>query len=113
MELGDINLPCSILGGSKLIQKIIPLATITLVVFVLATLAALSVSDPTRADEGESLILIADANRKIGFITEQGQVVVAPQFDSALEFAEGLAAVYTNSQWGYLDLNGQWAIEPR
>jgi hypothetical protein len=74
---------------------------------MIASLAALSISDPTRADEGETLILIADANRKIGFITEQGQVVVAPQFD------EGLAAVYTNSLWGYIDLNGQWAIEPQ
>jgi len=38
-------------------------------------------------------------------VTEQiGRVVINPQFDTALRFADGLAAVRNGDKWGYIAL---------
>ncbi|MCL2028439.1 MAG: WG repeat-containing protein [Bacteroidales bacterium] len=52
--------------------------------------------------------------RKYGYADEKGNIVVKPQFDKALNFSEGLAAVmikenYTE-QWGFIDLTGKMVI---
>ena len=48
-------------------------------------------------------------------VTEQtGRVVINPQFDAALRFAEGLAAVRIGDEntgrWGYIDKQGKMVI---
>lgn len=65
-----------------------------------------------------------------GYMDRDGQVRIAPQFKQALAFSQGLAAVQQSaaarsssdcgcdadsdeSQWGFIDANGQWAIAPR
>lgn len=52
-----------------------------------------------------------------GFINLEGEIVLEPQFISALDFREGLASVeIENNKWGYVDTNGnfisklQWDI---
>ena len=51
-------------------------------------------------------------------VTEQtGRVVINPQFDAALRFADGLAAVRIGDEntgkWGYIDKQGKMVINPQ
>ena len=51
-------------------------------------------------------------------VTEQtGRVVINPQFDAALHFADGLAAVRIGDEntgkWGYIDKQGKMVVNPQ
>jgi hypothetical protein len=52
-----------------------------------------------------------------GYIDKTGKVVIEPQFDRALNFSEGLAAVRAGEngilKWGYVDKTGAWVIQPQ
>lgn len=54
---------------------------------------------------------------KYGYRDRQRNVVIAPQFDFAGEFAGGLAPVgvgaYPGTKWGYIDLQGKPVIKPQ
>lgn len=39
---------------------------------------------------------------KIGFVDANGEWVIAPQFEEALPFSEGVAAVKVDGKWGYI-----------
>ena len=43
---------------------------------------------------------------------QQGEVAIAPQFDYAADFSEGLAAVQQDGRYGYIDTDGNWVVEP-
>jgi hypothetical protein len=51
-------------------------------------------------------------DKKWGFIDAKGQMVVAPQFDRARDFSEGLAPVCMGKKWGFIDEAGKWVVEP-
>ena len=53
-----------------------------------------------------------DEDGKYGFVDENGNWVVKPQFDDAFDFSEGLAIVEVEGKWGYIRPDGTWAIEP-
>lgn len=44
---------------------------------------------------------------KWGFVNATGKVVIAPKYDLAINFYEGLAAVQLNGKWGYIDKTGK------
>ncbi len=51
-------------------------------------------------------------------VTEQtGRVAINPQFDAALRYADGLAAVRIGNdntgKWGYIDKQGKMVINPQ
>jgi hypothetical protein len=48
-----------------------------------------------------------------GFIDNRGKIVIAPRFEAALPFSEGLAAVKREGRWGYIDRNGAEVIPIR
>ena len=48
--------------------------------------------------------------RKWGYIDKTGKVVIAPQFDKAGDFSEGLAAVEVEEKWSYINRQGEFAI---
>lgn len=48
--------------------------------------------------------------RKIGFINEDGEIVIEPKFDEASHFNNGLAAVNINGFWGYVGPYGEMEI---
>ncbi len=48
-----------------------------------------------------------------GFKNAAGETAVAPVFDRAEDFREGLAPVLLHGKWGYLDGAGRMALEPR
>jgi hypothetical protein len=50
---------------------------------------------------------------KWGWIDTAGAWVIAPQFDEAGDFSEGLAAVAVDEKWGYIDFNGTMIIQPQ
>lgn len=60
--------------------------------------------------EGLAAFEIGD---KWGYIDLQGNVVIEPQYDGARPFHEGLASVLLKNEGnGYINQNGEWAIEP-
>jgi hypothetical protein len=48
---------------------------------------------------------------------ETGSIVINPQFESAGQFSEGLAAVQMgkdeNGKWGYIDKSGKFVVDPQ
>ena len=48
-----------------------------------------------------------------GYLNAQGEVVIAPQFEVASAFSEGLACVGKRGLFGYIDTRGEWVISPR
>jgi hypothetical protein len=55
---------------------------------------------------------------KFGFLDARGnKVIIAPQFDDAQPFSEGLAPVRVgdadSGRWGYVDTTGRMVIQPK
>lgn len=48
-----------------------------------------------------------------GYINNTGKTVINPQFKSAGQFSEGLAAVRLNGTYGYIDQTGNMVIKPQ
>lgn len=61
---------------------------------------------------GDDYVPFADGERW-GFRDGSGHTVIAPQFDAAGSFSEGLARVRSNGKWGFIDTSGGWVILPR
>ena len=55
----------------------------------------------------QNLFLIWDERGKYGYIDATGRVVIKPQYDGALPFTEGLAAVSVGKKWGFIDSSGK------
>lgn len=63
------------------------------------------------AAEPDALFRIREG-RKIGFIDRTGKVVIAPKFETAEDFQEGLARVYVGAEAGFIDRTGKFVIKP-
>jgi hypothetical protein len=54
---------------------------------------------------------------KYAYIDTTGKIAIAPQFDQAGEFSEGMAAVQVEGKsdykYGYIDKTGRFAIPPQ
>jgi hypothetical protein len=48
-----------------------------------------------------------------GYVDDSGKFVVAPQFESASEFTDGLAAVELGHRFGYIDQAGNVIVAPK
>jgi len=46
------------------------------------------------------------------YVGPDGAFVIAPAYDDARGFSEGLAAAKRDGKWGYIDKTGSWVIEP-
>ena len=55
----------------------------------------------------------SDISNKYGFRNTLGEEVVAPAFDLAYAFSEGLAAVRINGKYGYLNVTGKLVVPPK
>ena len=89
----------------------------TRVVLALLTLAlATSGSAQFRLHRTGALLPVRQ-NGKWGYIDRTGKIVIKPQFLSAEEFSEGLAAVTVRTKqglvYGYIGLTGKFVISPR
>ncbi|MDP9141436.1 MAG: WG repeat-containing protein [Pseudomonadota bacterium] len=54
-----------------------------------------------------------EVDGKHGAIDRRGKLVVEPQYDSAIEFAGGMARVSQNGKTGFIDATGRLAISPK
>jgi hypothetical protein len=77
----------------------------------------------------EGLFRIIDDNEKIGFADMDGNIVIPPQFEVAMPFKNGFAAVcvggyketvgtdrrshYIGGKWGFIDKTGKMVISPQ
>lgn len=57
-----------------------------------------------------SLFPVWDERGRYGFVDASGRVRIRPQFDAALPFTEGLAAVRLGNQWGFIDPSGKVVV---
>jgi hypothetical protein len=57
--------------------------------------------------------MVAYPHGKFGYINTAGAIVIPMQFEMALPFSDGLAAVKVDSKWGYIDKTGKFVIEPQ
>jgi hypothetical protein len=58
----------------------------------------------------ESLTAVKSADGKWGYKDESGTYHIPPQFDAAMKFSEGLAAVAVHKKVGYIDTTGKIVI---
>lgn len=71
-----------------------------------------------RPDERDNLLrwdfheglVVTEANGKWGYKDRTGKVVIQPRFDSAFQFANGLARVRTGELYGFIDKNGTFVV---
>ncbi len=63
--------------------------------------------------DGLAAVSTADSGGKWGFIDTNGKMVIAPQFEKATIFSEGLAKVQLNGKYGFIDKSGNWVIKPK
>src|SRR5512140_1506705 len=78
--------------------------------FVAALLCAVAVAEPP-APAPDPLFPVVKGG-KWGYIDRTGRVVVAPRFDEAARFSEGLAPVRAGKQLGYADPAGKLVLVP-
>ena len=50
-------------------------------------------------------------NGKWGFINEEGEVVIKPQYEGAKSFSGGVAGVCENGKWGFINENNQLIVD--
>lgn len=66
----------------------------------------------TDANNEKYLYLIKD-NNKYGFIDENGNTIVEPQYEYASDFSQGYAVISYQGSYGYIDGLGQVVIQPQ
>lgn len=68
-------------------------------------------AEPPKADIVR--LLPVKQEDKSGYIDAKGSLVIAPQYDEAKPFSEGLAAIRIDKLWGYIDGSGAIKISPQ
>ena len=63
--------------------------------------------------EDFSLVPMKTVNGKWGYIDNTGNLAIAPQYDAADSFNEGLAAIKINDKYGYINKKGETVINPQ
>ena len=61
-------------------------------------------------DMGE-LIAFSNAEGLWGFSDREGNIVLEPQYNEAMSFSKGLAAVFDGEKWGYIDMTEKLVID--
>lgn len=72
---------------------------------------AIPVSFSVAGDFSGELAPAQRPGQSYGFINTSGDFVIAPEFDFAGAFSEGLAAVRSDGLWGYVSTTGNIAID--
>lgn len=61
----------------------------------------------------EGLATVSNNRWEWGYIDQTGEIVIAPQFDDAGQFSEGLAYIQQNNKYGFIDQTGEIVIAPQ
>lgn len=57
-------------------------------------------------------LLPVERNGMYGYVRQSGGEAIAPRFELATRFSDGLAAVQVDEKWGYIDSTGAAKIQP-
>ncbi len=79
--------------------------------FLAAALALFSTAT-VAAPPAEPALYVVEVGGKAGFIDAKGRVVIAPRFDAASRFSDGLARVLVDGRYGFIDAKGGYVIAP-
>lgn len=63
-------------------------------------------------DYSEGVAMAVVYSGLFGYLDDNQNWIIKPQFDAAREFKNGYAAVRKNGKWGIIDKSGEWVIEP-
>lgn len=77
--------------------------------FICLTLAIFSCGIKDR--EKPVALFPVEKNSRWGYIDKRGWIVIKPQFEEAMDFSEGLAAVRIGDKYGYIDTRGKMVIK--
>ncbi|MBS4015264.1 MAG: WG repeat-containing protein [Candidatus Latescibacteria bacterium] len=81
-------------------------------IFVLVVLLSLPLSAAEKSNDPNPLFPVS-VNGKYGYINKTGKVIIKPQFEKAMNFSEGLAAVVEdNGHWSYINKSGKIVFTP-
>jgi hypothetical protein len=58
----------------------------------------------------DGLACIQKPGEKSGYVNQSGSIVIKPDYDQAMPFYEGLAAVCKSGKWGFINTEGEIAI---
>lgn len=61
----------------------------------------------------EDGIIAICQNGKWGYVDEDGEEVIKPQYEDAKSFSNGLAGVCKDGKWGFINTDGYMVIEPQ
>jgi hypothetical protein len=63
-------------------------------------------------DYSEGLAMAVTLDVLFGFLDENQNWIIRPQFEAARDFKNGYAAAKLDGKWGIIDKSGEWVIEP-
>ncbi len=86
---------------------------VTPAVILVLLLAACGGNKESEQTSGPSPLFPAPLGAAWGYIDNRGKTAIAPRFESALPYSEGLAAVKREGRWGYIDRTGSEVIPIR
>lgn len=79
---------------------------------ILKILALIFFVSSVTGQENEKLYPITN-NNLLGYINSKGEQVIKPQYHSAGQFSEGVAAARLNGTYGYINQTGNFIIKPQ
>ncbi|MFL5262622.1 MAG: WG repeat-containing protein [Anaeromyxobacteraceae bacterium] len=80
--------------------------------WLLAIVAVVAGAPARGADGGQGPLFPVRQGGKWGYVDRAGRVVVAPRFEAAARFSEGLAAVVLEGKHCYVDVTGRVVLAP-
>ena len=83
------------------------------VILAAVVAAALSYSCSPQNPRQDVRLFPVGADGKAGYVDSAGTLVIKLQFDDAMEFSEGFAAVSVGNKWGYIDKTGAFVVSPQ
>jgi len=87
---------------------------IVVLAILLAGVRTAQAQDTSAPDSSNTKLLPAKSNEgKWGYKDASGVYRIQPQFDAAMRFSEGLAAVALHKKVGYIDTTGKMVISPQ
>ena len=56
---------------------------------------------------------VFESNGKMGFMDQNGKVLIPARYYSLGNFSEGLASAKLGEKWGFIDTNGKTVVKPQ
>ena len=73
-------------------------------------LSSLAWADDASRNSTEPELFLIRVNGRAGFMDATGTVRIAPKYQKAFPFSDGLAAVRFGDKWGFINPKGKWTV---